>query len=413
VAELRDLLASLRRGERPALLLDDVELLLGWLTGSAARGRGRGSDLPRPGHDPVLLQMVLYRLDDEVFEAGELKLAAAGLDSGVPASRRRTRFRRLASAFHPDRFPDLSDWLTQRSQAVHRAYARFKREPAAPKSLKPKSSKPKPGPAKPASQNVQRSPAGVRKHWNLAFANRLRARFGSDRYLTHKLIGGLAVLALLPVLNMALVPSAILEKRSGAAISSGDAVTGFRFPVSGKSVNGGSQGTGRDGIPDGGGTDRGNALAGGQEPPFRKPETRSSTLGSPGNHSGNAGGELALGPFGSHPVGEVLKRFHSALQAGNIPGIAEAFTRNAQFKEIQGRSSIADHFREMLAGAESRQVDLKVFRLTRDDDRWKVGTELEIRLQRGGPQQNALKGRAELWLVERGKRLAISRLEIE
>ena len=413
MTELRDLLASLRRGERPALLLEDVELLLGWLTGSAARGGGRGSDLPRPGHDPVLLQMVLYRLDDEVFEAGELKLAAAGLDSGVPASRRRTRFRRLASAFHPDRFPDLSDWLTQRSQAVHRAYARFKREPAAPKSSKPKSSKPKPGPAKPANQNVQRAPVGVRKHWIRAFANRLRARFGSDRYLTHKLIGGLAVLALLPVLNMALVPSAILEKSSGAAISSGDAVTGFRFPVSGKSVNGGSQRTGRDGIPDGGGTDGGNALAGGQEPPFRKPETRSSKLGSPGNPSGNAGGELALGPFGSHPVGEVLKRFHSALQAGHIPGIAGAFTRNAQFKEIQGRSSIADHFREMLAGAESRQVDLKVFRLTRDDDRWKVGTELEIRLQRGDPQQNALKGRAELWLVERGKRLAISRLEIE
>ncbi len=408
MTELRDLLASLRRGERPALRLEDVELLLGWLTGSAARGRGRGSDLPRPGHDPVLLHMVLYRLDDEVFDAGELKLAAAGLDSDVPASRRRTRFRRLASAFHPDRFPDLSDWLTQRSQAVHRAYARFKREPAAPKL-----SKPKPGPAKPASRNVQRAPAGVRKHWIRAFADRLRARFGSDRYLTHKVIGGLAVLAFLPVLNMALVPSAFFEKSSGAAISSADAVTGFRFPVSGKSVKGGSQGTGRGGLSDGGSADGGNALAGGQEPPLRKPETRSSKVGSTGNPSGNAGGELALGPFGSHPVGEALKRFHSALQAGNVPGIAGAFTRNAQFKEIKGRSSIADHFREMLAGAESRQVDLKVFRLTRDGNHWQVGTELEIRVQLGRSQHNALKGRAELWLVERGKRLAISRLEIE
>jgi hypothetical protein len=193
MTQLRHLLEALRQGGRPPLSVDDVELLLGWLTGSAARDGEPGDELPRPGHDPVLLQMVLHRLDDVLFDGGELKPAAAGLDAEEPATRRRIRFRRLASAFHPDRFPDLADWLTQRSQAVHRAYARFKQDPdglaVAPAPT------PGPYPPRPAGRNVRPAAPRVRKHRFRAFANQLRARFGNDRYLAHKLIGGLALLA--------------------------------------------------------------------------------------------------------------------------------------------------------------------------------------------------------------------------
>ena len=238
MTELRDLLEDLRRGGRPPLSVDSVELLLGWLTGSAAREGGSDSELPRPGHDPVLLQMVLHRLDDVLFDGGELRPAAAGLDPEEPATRRRIRFRRLASAFHPDRFPDLADWLTQRSQAVHRAYARFKQDPDAP-VVAPA---PRPGPYPPQSPGRKVRPAAprVRKHRLRAFANSLRARFGNDRYLAHKLIGGLAVLALLPVLNMVLVPG------KGTVDRGETTVDGERFTV----YAGNDQRVGRGGIPD-------------------------------------------------------------------------------------------------------------------------------------------------------------------
>jgi len=239
---LRPLLESLRQGERPHLSVDDVEALLGWLTGSAAREGADVAHLPRPGHDPVLLQMVLHRLDDVLFDAGELRPAAAGLDASEPATRRRIRFRRLASAFHPDRFPELADWLTQRSQAVHRAYARFKQDPeariVAPDPVRP-GTHPRAGGIRPAKH---RAPPRPRKRRIRAIANQLRARFGNDRYLAPKLIGGLAVLALLPVLNMVLVPAPGSEESANSAVSSSDSVgageeenpvSGFGVPVSG------------------------------------------------------------------------------------------------------------------------------------------------------------------------------------
>ncbi|MGK7294632.1 MAG: hypothetical protein ACNS61_02250 [Candidatus Wenzhouxiangella sp. M2_3B_020] len=198
MSDLRTLLEQLRRGERPPLGPDDADALLGWLNGAAERDDG---DLPRPGHDPVLLQMVFHRLDDVLFQAGELKLAAAGVDPDQPANRRRIRFRRLASAFHPDRFPDLSDWLTERSQAIHRAYAQFKKDPDAP-APQPVTPPRPPTAGKPVRSNPRRPRTQRLRH----FADSLRARFGHDRYLAHKLIGGLAVLALLPVINLMLAP---------------------------------------------------------------------------------------------------------------------------------------------------------------------------------------------------------------
>ncbi|NCO19026.1 MAG: hypothetical protein GW900_03085 [Gammaproteobacteria bacterium] len=199
MAELRTLLESLRRGETPSLAVADVDELVGWLLGKSEAS----ADLPKPEHDPVLQQMVFYRLDATLFSSGELRLAPAGLGPGEPAKLRKTRFRRLAGAFHPDRHPDLADWLTERSQAVLRAYGRFKHGDEAPETVMRPAP---PYPGYPPPRPPQRGPFRSSRRRLRAAAEALRRRFGNDRFLPHKLIGGLALLALLPVLNLLLVP---------------------------------------------------------------------------------------------------------------------------------------------------------------------------------------------------------------
>jgi len=206
VAELGALLDRLRRGEMPALVLDDVDALVAWLCGKGSREAGPDDDpLPVPEHDPVLLQMVFYRLDATLFNGGELNLKAAGLDAGQSDKQRKARFRRLAGAFHPDRHPVLADWLTARSQIVLQAYGRFKHQHGEPPPVDPVP----PWPGAPEAPRHMR-PKGARRHSRRRLRGlllRLRQRFGHDRFLAHKLIGGLAVIALLPVLNLLLVPA--------------------------------------------------------------------------------------------------------------------------------------------------------------------------------------------------------------
>ena len=725
MTELRNLLEDLRRGGRPPLTVDDVELLLGWLTGSAAREGADGADLPRPGHDAVLLQMVLHRLDHVLFDDGELRPAAAGLDTSEPATRRRIRFRRLASAFHPDRFPELADWLTQRSQAVHRAYARFKQDPEAPVATAHPHVPPHAARAR--RQDVRRAPPRPRKRHFRALANRLRARFGNDRYLAHKLIGGLALVALLPVLNMVLVPGkesvdGLREKatvdglrltvdagkeqpvgrgsipdggnptekqadqkaslarqaptpvegseptapattsepatgvgaglagedrgpdsqslarqaptpvggseptaglESGSEISTGvgaglagedrgpetritsasaatadsdaparkastvkrqpapqaletvkrqpsssatepeitpllaaarramnpngevatiaalqtvdeqlaamglpsdterlyrrigkdETVDGLRLtvdagkeqPVGRGSIPDGEQRVGRGSTPDGGNptekqADRKASLARqaptpveGSEPtappttsepanqptsePANQPTSEPATgvgaglagdrvqpdqrVGRGGTPDGDnptekqadlddslarqaptpvakseaaappepttnnqqptanqapsdpAADALVLGPLGRHPAGEVLQRFHAALQAGNIAGVADSFAPDARMDSLRGRKEIADHFRPELNPADSRRVELKVLRLGREDDGWRVEADLDVRVQRDESTRTLVTGRSSFWLAERGDRLMITRMELE
>jgi hypothetical protein len=199
MSDLTLLLEAIRTGQAERLDRTQVHDLLAWL------GRGR-SEAGSPDQDPVLQQMVLFRLDAVLFRDGSLDLAAAGVDSGVPDKERKARFRRLASVFHPDRFPALADWLTLRSQAVHTAYTRFKKDPES--VIEPPTSAPsRHYPSRPQSRSTPptrppKRPGFVRRH-----LLHLRRRYGHDRYLPHKLIGGLAVVALLPVLNLLLAPA--------------------------------------------------------------------------------------------------------------------------------------------------------------------------------------------------------------
>ena len=241
MAELHALLERLRRGEMPALELDEVDDLAAWICGTAKRHRGSGPDssensLPSPGHDPVLLQMVFYRLDATLFHGSELNLTAAGLDSRQPEKLRKVRFRRLAGAFHPDRYPELADWLTARSQIVLQAYGRFKyerTETAAENRVPPWAD------AHDASYDMR--PRGRPRKSKQRLREkmlRLRQRFGHDRYLAHKLVGGLAVIALLPVLNLLLVPGkGTVDSSNGgeATVDGGEAtVDGLRFMLYGE-----------------------------------------------------------------------------------------------------------------------------------------------------------------------------------
>lgn len=219
MSALHELLEELRAGGDPLIAPADLDPLLAWLTGSFGRkneerdGEEGHGELPRPEDDPVLLRMVLFRLDELLFDNGTLDLRAAGVGPDQPVGTRRSRFRRLARAFHPDRFPDLADWLTQRSQAVHQAYGRFKQDPEDNAIAAPP-----PGPARRTdSRSVyrkSRAKALGRAFQRLAIL--LRRRFGPDRFLAHKIVGALAILALLPAINLWLVPN----RDSGAAAQS-------------------------------------------------------------------------------------------------------------------------------------------------------------------------------------------------
>ncbi|NKI36411.1 hypothetical protein HFP89_14670 [Wenzhouxiangella sp. XN79A] len=224
MSDLATLLEAIREGRAERLDREQVHELLAWLAGTR-------EDVGAPHHDPVLNQMVLFRLDAALFRDGSLDLHAAGVDAEVPLDQRKARFRRLASVFHPDRFPALSDWLTLRSQAVHTAYGAFKKNPhAAPARPAPPSPQAEAG-TSPASRPPRRP--GVIKR-NLLH---LRRRFGHDRYLAHKLIGGLTLIALLPVINLLLAPGPSNESareasggRSETASESG-AESSERFSV--------------------------------------------------------------------------------------------------------------------------------------------------------------------------------------
>jgi len=143
--------------------------------------------------------------------------------------------------------------------------------------------------------------------------------------------------------------------------------------------------------------------------PARKPETGNPKPAP----SAQPDSDLVLGPLGRHPAGEVLQRFHAALQAGNIAGVARSFAPDARMDSLRGRNEIAEHFRTGLDSVESRRVKLKVRRLGRDDDGWRVEADLDVRVDRNGNRENLLAGRSNFLLTGRGDQLLISRLEVE
>lgn len=105
----------------------ELDAMLSWLSGSERAG---GAELVRrigtPGERPDLARSVYRHLDERLFEDGRLNVRRAHVDTSVDERTRRSRFRRLMTAFHPDRSQRNAAWLTPRSQAVLAAYTEFR-----------------------------------------------------------------------------------------------------------------------------------------------------------------------------------------------------------------------------------------------------------------------------------------------
>lgn len=199
-----DLLAErILRGDLPRFGAGELDAVLSWVSGSERAGAGElirrlGTARERPD----LMNRVYRHLEAELFDGERLNLLNAHLADGIDDKQRRARYRRLMTAFHPDRYPDDAAWMTPRARAINDAWRRFR-------SGEPASSTPaQPSPAGPAQRTKRRKPKrnweDERKSARLTperpnLLNVLRRRLGRIDNLPAKLLLVLAMLVLVPV----------------------------------------------------------------------------------------------------------------------------------------------------------------------------------------------------------------------
>ena len=190
-AEVEHLIRALDKRLPLALLDDDVAALLGWIASSTRNpgARALNEALGPASKNEAITGHAFALLDRALFDQGRLLPEAAGVAAKREHDARRRRYRLLLSAFHPDRYPARSAWLTERSQIITRAYAAFKRgDDSAPEVSQ-------------SSAVAVRKPApkgyGIAPTWRRRLTNHLRDRFGRDRWLAHKIIGGFALVLVL------------------------------------------------------------------------------------------------------------------------------------------------------------------------------------------------------------------------
>jgi len=181
--------------------VEDVSALLGWIAHSSRNADARllMERLGPASDNPRLLGRAMAVLDRSLFDGERLCESMAGVAADQDADQRRRRYRLLLSAFHPDRYPARNEWLTRRSQIITRAYSQFKANPDQPAStvLTPTAAHSEPPPA--ADKADPKLP-----DWLIRSLDVLRRRWGHDRYLGHKIIGALALIALLPAISVML-----------------------------------------------------------------------------------------------------------------------------------------------------------------------------------------------------------------
>ncbi len=193
-----DLAHRLRQGAVDHLESDELDAVLGWITGAQRQPAVLlASVLGESGNDPALLRCVYEQVDRALFLEGNLREGVAGVSGTLAEDHRRARYRRLMAAFHPDRHPDadLAEWLTARSQAIHRAYERFRRGdvPGTKPALRPETVS-APEVRRSAKRHIPRVTFGP------GLIQLLRTRVREIRNLEAKILGGLAILFFLPVL---------------------------------------------------------------------------------------------------------------------------------------------------------------------------------------------------------------------
>ncbi len=85
-----------------------------------------------------------------------------GLPANASAPVVRQRYRRLIQAFHPDRHPERSVWLTQRTELINIAYGRLRRRPAAAAAAQPAAKSTGPAPKK----KPRKRPRATYHYWD-------------------------------------------------------------------------------------------------------------------------------------------------------------------------------------------------------------------------------------------------------
>jgi hypothetical protein len=158
-----------------------------------------------PQEKPDVMRLIYSQLDARLFFDGALDVRRAGVGPEVEEGLRRVRFRRLMTAFHPDRHPDSAEWLTPRSQAVLEAYQRFRKGDEAPVSAASAGEQP----AKPTKRKKHHRHEAPPDRNSARLTperpgplTRLRIRLRRVENLPTKILAGLAVLALVPVISV-------------------------------------------------------------------------------------------------------------------------------------------------------------------------------------------------------------------
>lgn len=112
-----------------ALADDELDAVLLWLSGRVHNVHpDLAAALGPVEAQPELRWQVFQHLDEVLFVDCQLDSHSAHVHHSLDDATRRTRFRRLAAAFHTDRYndPELIEWLTPRAQAIGLAYTAFR-----------------------------------------------------------------------------------------------------------------------------------------------------------------------------------------------------------------------------------------------------------------------------------------------
>ena len=183
----------------------ELDAVLAWLSGRDHAGESLINTLGPADTDPALRLQVFNHLDRELFRNGQLDLHRAHVHRQLDEPSRRTRFRRLATAFHTDRHSDqdLIDWLTPRSQAIVMAYSAFRRG-----DLDTQAKALSPIPEDWLKDIDGRSSAELRPRTTPRWMKRL----GNIPNLHIKLPAGLAVVVLLPLVGLLLLDEGVQEE---------------------------------------------------------------------------------------------------------------------------------------------------------------------------------------------------------
>lgn len=348
----RRLLAD-RVGRLSAVELDAV---LSWLGGGERHGAGRLSmALGRPPTRPHRVSQLYTVLDGQIFSRGRLDLNAAHLGSTRASAEKKARFRRLIQAFHPDRYPDMADWLTPRSQVLHKAYAAFKRgDPIVPATPAPSRA---PSPARPKRQaepDHPWQPGPFRRSARLVpkRVGWLRRLFNWSRRtqrLSTMVVAGLGLVVLLPLLALHLGSGD--EDASGATTPRTEAA---RLPTADRPMRAG--------------------------PPPTEPRPAPARAGEAVEPAGLTGPGLPQAPEPSREtpaasqIEALLQRFSRYVNRGDLDGLRTLLDEPARPDHGVDAGWLADHYEQVFALSRRRYQEFQILTIEPHPPYWSVQT---------------------------------------